>query len=137
MINHYTKNKGDLGVLKAKCDLCQKGYLVLNPETEHAPFDLVVWKDGTFKTVQVKYREIKFGRIEISFKTSWTDKHGTHVVPVNKDLVDLYCVYCPETDKCYYFNPSDFGKSITLRVEAPKNNQKQGIRFADDYCEVP
>jgi hypothetical protein len=38
---HHTKEKGDLGVAKAYCDLVEKGYLVLFPSTEHTPFDLV------------------------------------------------------------------------------------------------
>lgn len=48
---HHTKNKGDLGVLKAQVDLHQKGYLILIPHTEQSPFDLVVYKDGYFKRV--------------------------------------------------------------------------------------
>lgn len=31
IMNHPTKNKGDLGVLKAKVDLCFKGYLIYTP----------------------------------------------------------------------------------------------------------
>lgn len=137
MVNHHTKNKGDLGVLKAKCDLLQKGYLVLSPETEHAPFDLVVWKNGQFKTVQVKYRNASGGKLEIKFSSCWTDRNGTHTNLVDKALIDLYCIYCPQTDECYYLNPSDFGKSMTLRVKAPKNNQKSGVNLASDYREVP
>mgnify|MGYP000876314770 FL=1 len=137
MINHHTKNKGDLGVLKAKCDLFQKGYLILSPETEHAPFDLVAWKDGQFKTVQVKYRDASNGKLEVGFRSCWTDKNGTHMVPVDKSFIDIYCIYCPQTDECYYLDPSDFGKSVTLRVETPKNNQKKGINLASDYREVP
>jgi len=38
---HHTKEKGDLGVLKAQLDLFEQGFLILNPVTEHAPFDLV------------------------------------------------------------------------------------------------
>jgi hypothetical protein len=58
MMNHHTKHKGDLGILKAQVDLYQKGYMILNPATEHAPFDIVIYKDGMFKRVQVKYREL-------------------------------------------------------------------------------
>ncbi len=43
---HHTKSKGDLGVLKAQVDLYQKGFMILFPATEHAPFDLVVYKDN-------------------------------------------------------------------------------------------
>ena len=137
MISHHTKFKGDLGVLKARCDLYQKGYIVLTPDTEHAPFDLVAWKDGSFKTIQVKYREAINGRLEVQFRSCWADKNGTHMVPVNKSIIDLFCIYCPDTDRCYYLNPDNFDKSVTLRVETPKNGQKQGINFACDYCEVP
>jgi hypothetical protein len=46
MIIHHTKNKGDLGVLKVKVDLFQQGFLILIPETEHYPFDLVIYQNG-------------------------------------------------------------------------------------------
>jgi hypothetical protein len=57
-MKHHTKSKGDLGVLKAQVDLYEKGYMILHPQTEHAPFDLVVYKDKNFKRVQVKYRNL-------------------------------------------------------------------------------
>ena len=46
---HHTKDKGDLGVAKAHADLVEKGWLVLFPTTEHAPFDLVAYRDGDFR----------------------------------------------------------------------------------------
>ena len=58
MKQHHTKTKGDLGVLKAQAALCAKGYLVCFPLSEHAPFDLVIYKNGKFKRVQVKTRSI-------------------------------------------------------------------------------
>jgi hypothetical protein len=137
MIKHHTKNKGDLGVLKAQVDLFEKGYLILNPVTEHAPFDLVAYRDGRFIRVQVKYRRVVNGRIEVPFKTTWTDRNGTHTNLYDKGEVDLFCVYSPDTDKCYYIDPNRFQCSVSLRVEPPKNGQKANIHFADDYCQVP
>ena len=49
MFSHHTKNKGDFGVLKCQISLYEQGYLVLTPNTEHSPFDLVAYKDGVFK----------------------------------------------------------------------------------------
>ena len=70
MIVHHTKNKGDLGVLKVKVDLVEQGFLILNPETEHAPFDIVIYKNGVFRTVQVKYRKLmRNGVLEIPFRS--------------------------------------------------------------------
>lgn len=135
---HHTKEKGDLGVLKAQIDLFEQGFTILNPLTEHAAFDLVAYKEGKFHRIQVKYRKLdSTGKLEIKFSTCWTDKHGTHTVPVNKDEVDLYCIYCPDTDECYYLAPGDFRSNVCLRVKAAKNSQKKHIRLASDYRRVP
>jgi len=139
MRKHHTKSKGDLGVLKAQVTLFEQGYLSLLPQTEHSEFDLVAYKEGIFKRVQVKYRSVdkKFGTISLHFSSVWSDKNGNHIVPVNKDEIDVYCIYCPETDLCYWLNPKDFGQSVTLRVETSKNNQKAKVHLASDYTMVP
>jgi hypothetical protein len=138
MIRHHTKAKGDLGVLKAQVSLCEQGFLILQPVTEHAPFDLVAYKEGLFKRLQVKYKSVdKTGALTVHFRSCWTDKNGTHMQAVNKDEIDLYCIYCPDSDECYYLDPKQYDKSVTLRVEAPKNNQSQNIRLAADYRRVP
>ncbi len=135
---HHTKNKGDLGVLKAQVDLHQKGYLILIPHTEHSPFDLVVYKDGYFKRVQVKYRELTTkGILEVRFRSTYCNTKGIVTSVVEKNEIDVYCVYCPQTDECYYFDPKRFDKSLSLRVAAPKNNQAHNVKFAKDYREVP
>jgi hypothetical protein len=137
-MQHHTKEKGDLGVLKAQVSLFEQGYLILQPVTEHAAFDLVAYKDGFFKRVQVKYKSLdKTGALTVHFRSSWADKHGTHLRAVDKQEIDWYCVYCPNTDECYYFDPREFDKSVTLRVEAPKNNQTKNVKFVSDYRRVP
>jgi hypothetical protein len=34
-------------------------------------------------------------------------------------------------------NKGDLGVLKANRVETPKNNQTKGIKFLEDYCEVP
>ena len=90
---HHTKDKGDLGVAKAYADLVGKGYQVLNPMTEHAPFDLVAYRDGAFLRVQVKYRKADgSGAIFVPFKSSWADRYGSHTRPIDTAEIDLFCV---------------------------------------------
>jgi len=138
MFEHHTKNKGDLGVLKAKLDLFEQGYLILNPETEHAPFDLVIYKDGSYRSVQVKYRSLsKRGNLEVAFRSSYCDSNGIVTKASNKEVIDIYAIYCPETDECYYFDPLSFNKSITLRVDTSRNGQHIGIHYASTYRKVP
>ena len=136
--SHHTKAKGDLGVLKAQVDLFEQGFTICLPQTEHSPFDLAVYRDGEFQRVQVKYRKLdKYGTLQVKFSTCWTDRHGTHTVPIDKSEVDFYCVYCPDTDECYYLEPARFGSSATLRVRTPKNSQAKNVNFASDYRRAP
>ena len=135
---HHTKDKGDLGVLKAQVDLFEQGFTILSPMTEHSPFDLVAYKGGRFHRIQIKYRTLdETGKLNVKFSTCWTDKNGTHTVPINKEEVDLFCVYCPDTDECYYLTPKEFGSHASLRVDTPKNGQRKLVKFAADYRRVP
>jgi hypothetical protein len=124
--------------LKAQVDLFEQGYTILQPLTEHAPFDLVAYKGGRFVRIQVKYRRLdRTGKLEVKFWTSWADRNGTHSVPVDKNEVDVFCVYWLDTDECYYLEPGQFGYSVCLRVKATKNGQSCGVRFASDFRRVP
>lgn len=129
-IAHHTKNKGDLGVAKAHADLVDQGFIVLFPTTEHAPFDLVAYDDGAFHRVQVKYRSAARGALTVHFRAMWADRNGTHVRPMDKQAVDAVCVYCPDTDECYYVRPADHGASVTLRLVPTRNGQLSGVLLA-------
>ena len=108
------------------------------PLTEHCPFDLVAYRDGVFRRVQVKYRKVdRNGKVEVKFTTCWADRHGTHTSPVDKDEIDLFCIYCPDTDECYYVNPREFGSNVSLRVRTPRNGQSRNVNFAADYRRAP
>lgn len=133
MKKHHTKNKGDLGVLKAQVSLAEQGWLPLLPLTEHSSFDLVAYKEGQFKRIQVKFRTATKGAVTVGFVSSWTDKNGTHITHIDKEELDLYCVYCPDTDECYWFDPKKFDKCISLRIEPSKNNQNKNVHFIHDY----
>ncbi len=133
-MSHHTKDKGDLAVLIAQVDLNRKGYTVLIPLTEHSPFDLVAYKDGKFERVQVKYRSSTNGEvIQVPFSSRWASKTGNHIVPIDKNEVDLYCVYCPDTEKCYYLRPKDFGATVHIRLAPTKNGISKGVHMASEY----
>lgn len=133
MFEHHTKTKGDLGVLKAQLDLFQRGYLILNPLTEHAPFDIVAYKDYKFIRIQVKYKSLVNGTLTVSFRSSYCNSNGVISKDIDKNEIDYYCVYCPDTDKCYYFNPKDYNKTITLRNNKTVNNQSNGVHYLVDF----
>ena len=136
---HHTKQKGDLAVFKAQLDLYQQGWWVAIPLTENAPFDLIINKNGVSKTIQVKYSSAKNGAFPANFRASWADKNGSHVTHINKELIDLYCIYCPDTDECYYIDPKQFSNinQVSFRLIVPKNNQTKNVYWAKDYKIVP
>ncbi|MBX7173407.1 MAG: hypothetical protein K1X72_20730 [Pyrinomonadaceae bacterium] len=137
MKTHHTKSKGDLGVAKAYCDLVEKGYLVLFPSTEHAPFDLVAYDGANFIRIQVKFRRAVNGSVQIRLENWWADRNGSHGKPIDKSQVDVFCVYCPDSDKCYYFKPKIAQTYFSIRLETPKNNQSKNINFAENFTGVP
>jgi hypothetical protein len=137
MAMHPTKDKGDLGVAKVHADLVGKGFTVLFPVTEHAPFDLVAYASGEFHRLQVKYRSARSGALKVQFRSMWADRHGTHTTPMDKDVIDIVCIYCPETDQCYYVRPGAYGASVTLRIAPSKNGQQEGVLYADAFRELP
>ena len=107
-----------------------------NPE--HAAFDLVAYRDSRFLRVQVKFRAARpCGSLVVQFRSNWTDRHGTHKRPIDRAEVDLFCVYCPDTDECYYLRPRDYDVSATLRISPSGNNQRAGVWFASDFREIP
>ena len=134
---HHTKDKGDLGVAKAYADMVAQGWLMLMPTTEHAPFDLVAYRDGEFRRIQVKYRSGRAGMLIVDFRSGWSDRHGVHKLPIDKAAIDLVCIYCPETDQCYYLDPTQHRLSVTLRLTPTRNNQVAGVLNAADYRKMP
>lgn len=129
---HHTKDKGDLGVAKAHASLVEQGFLVLFPATEHAPFDLVAYADEQFLRVQVKYRTAKNGVLKVDFQSTWSDTHGVHKRPVDKTSFDVVCIYCPDTDECYYVWPHEHPTVACLRLTPTRNNQVFGVTMAEN-----
>src|SRR6185312_7352830 len=137
MAAHRTKDKGDLGVAKAHADLASQGFTVLFPATEHAPFDLAAYAAGEFHRLQVKYRSARAGAVKVQFRSMWADRDGTHTTPMDKGAIDWVCIYCPETDECYYVRPDAHCSSVTLRVVASRNGQQVGVLDAAAFRELP
>jgi hypothetical protein len=137
MRTHHTKTKGDLGVMAAAYDLTKKGFIVCAPMTEHAPFDLLAGREGLMLRVQVKYRALTNGVLEVSFRSIWADRHGIHVTPIDKKQIDVFCIYCPDNERCYYVDPKAFDGSVRLRVGAPRHRGGRAINSAEDFLDIP
>lgn len=121
--------------MKVATDLTVKGYVILFSTCEQLPFDLVAYKNGRFNRVQVKYRTVeRGGTISVSFKSTSVYASGKrYSKPWDKAELDVLAVYCPDTDACYYLDPRDFAKSVSLRVVHAANNQRRGTHDAPSF----
>lgn len=134
---HHTKVKADIGVGKVISDLVQKGYIPCIPLSEHQPYDIVaIIKDGEAVKLQVKYAALSgSGIIEVKFRTSWADKHGTHMCTYKEQDFDYYAIYCPDKEVVLYIpNSTDCPKVV--RFDKTTNNQSKYVKWANDYLDI-
>ncbi len=122
-------NAAEAAVLHA---LISAGLVVLIPFGGGASFDLaaVLPPDGEITRIQVKSGRVRKGCV--TFNACNTD-HGQGRVSY-RGLADFIAVDVPELARRFMV-PVDDCPSFTglLRLEAPRNNQRAGVRFADDY----
>ena len=97
VILHHTKDKGDLGLVKVMCDLSEQGFKILSPFSEHLPFDLVAFSpvSGNLYKVQVKYKKLTKGVVNIPLRTSFLSNEGTVIKRYKDSDFDVIAVYCP------------------------------------------
>lgn len=111
-----TKEKGDLGAIKAIADLSTKGYKIFVPVvTEHLPFDFVAYKNDKFYKIQAKYTTLDIA----SKSTSWTDKNGSHQKDYKEGDFDYYALYYPHLDVVLY--PSIKFAGCRIASECPNS----------------
>ena len=134
---HHTKVKADLGLAKVIADLAEKGYIPCIPLSEHQPYDLLaVMDNGSVKKLQVKYARLREnGVIDVKFRSSWADKHGTHIKRYRESDFDYYAIYCPEKEVVLYI-PNTLDCPKTVRFEPPANNQSKLVKWAQDYLVI-
>ncbi len=109
--------------------LVDAGLQVLVPFGGYHRFDLAFADGDRFVKVQCKSGRVQEG--VVVFATS------DHTVGLSRDYrgeADLFGVYCYERREVYLVPVEDVPLRLAhLRVEPPKNNQKAGIRMADQY----
>ena len=132
----HPKDIGDKTTLAVMLALRARGFEVLLPFGENTRYDLVIGDGDALWKVQCKTGRLRAGAI------LWNvcSNYGHHNNPraVRRDYqgqIDYFGVYCPETHGVYLIPIEDLPirNRGTLRVDAPKNNQKKRIRYAANY----
>jgi PD-(D/E)XK endonuclease len=122
-------NAAEAAVLQA---LVAAGVSVLIPFGDGLPFDLgAVVPGGAILRLQVKCGRIRNGCVE--FNAASTD-HGRGRLDY-RGRADVLAVHVASISRVFIV-PVDDCPVYTgiLRLDAPRNNQRRGVRFAEDYA---
>lgn len=131
-----TNEKGNRGLANVILDVTNKGYFSFLPFTDTTNVDLIIGdEDMKLYRIQVKYSKVdKTGVIKVSTSNVVDRKR----VPVKFDHIDLWGIYCPDTNEVYYVSKSELVKiksAMCLRVSSPKQ-KSPFTHYAKDYLDI-
>ena len=132
----HPKDVGDRSTLAIITVLRELGYGVYLPFGENTRCDLILERGDGLTRVQCKTGRLRQGSIVFAVCSCY----GHHRNPatarrVYTGQIDLFAVYCRDTASVYLVPIEDVPtkSAAYLRVDPPRNNQYNRIRFAADY----
>ena len=135
----HSKDKGDIVEQFVIAHCLKKGWNISKPIGDNQRYDMIIDKgDGKLYKVQTKKGTIdKHGIIYIYAKSSGYrfDGEGKRILfneSYSPEEVDFIASYCFETNQCYLIK-NEGKKTISLRIDEPKNHQTRLIKYAKDY----
>jgi len=131
-----TKDAGGKSEGAVMAALLKLGKKVLLPVGENQPYDLVVDDDGErFIRIQCKTaHRVRNCNDVIMFNACSIHAHRGRGRVDYRGKIDVFGVYFPEQDRVFIV-PVDTAPKVacSLRLSLAKNNQRKGIRMADDF----
>jgi PD-(D/E)XK nuclease superfamily protein len=118
-------------------ELIKRGHRVLIPYGNNHRYDVVINVGGRFLRAQCKTGRLRDGVIRFNTVSTRINTVRTFITPYGADQIDLFLIYCSETDRVYAL---DVGEAASghgaLRVDPAANGQAKRIRWAADH-ELP
>jgi PD-(D/E)XK endonuclease len=133
------KTKGDMAELIVAADLVKRGFRVAFPFGEDCDFDVLFWRppSQTLERVQVKYTTSDGIVIHARSRShSLTNGRVRATKKYTSKTIDWLGVYDATTEQIFYIPAEELEEgmsALALRLVPARNNQRIGIRMADDY----
>ena len=124
---HHTKLKGDIAVSAVIFDLTKKGYIISEPMSENAPYDLICDTGEKLLRIQVKYR----ANGTIPNKNSWSDKNGNHFNLIDITKIDYFALVNEDYSIICY--PLSIMAGNTISYSIP--NSPTPYNWYEDYLD--
>lgn len=132
-----SKEVGNLAELQCITGLYELGCDISLPFGNSQKYDLIMDYKGKLYKVQVKHAKDEYTLGEIthfSFATRWQSHNttGYKKTPYTKNDIDFFATY--HQGKVYLIPVEECsGATKSIRYTPPKNGQRIGINFAQDY----
>lgn len=127
-----TNKVGDRTVGAVMSALLKEGMTVL-PPVGTPRYDLVIESNGQFLRVQCKTGWLTVGGC-IEFNACSVHGRNPRIRHNYRGQVELFGVFCPETEGTYLVPVDEVGTSKGyLRIAPTGNGRRDGIRYADEY----
>lgn len=127
--------KGAAAEAAITATVIQLGLTVLRPLCEGRRYDIVIDLEPELLRVQCKLAHRLKGVLCVRLQTNRCTPRGYVSTSYTPAEVDAICAYSPEVKRCFLVPIYEVcGRhAIHLRLDPTKNNQADGIRWADDY----
>lgn len=110
---------------------------MLIPYGTNHRYDLVIHFGDRFLRAQCKTGRLRRGVITFSTASTRVNTLRAYTTPYDADQIDLFLVYCPDTERVYALDVGEAASSHgVLRVDPAANGQAKRIRWAADH-ELP
>ena len=133
------KEKGDLAELIVAADLAKRGWDIAVPWGENSDFDLIASQGNRLERVQVKYSGSSPDIVVVRCQShSLTNGRIRQTKQYTAETIDWIGIYHHPSDRCFYVPASELGtgrRILHLRLTPTLNNQRSGIRSAEDYTD--
>jgi PD-(D/E)XK nuclease superfamily protein len=132
----HPKDIGDVSTLAITLALRAHGYGIYVPYGENTRCDLMLERDGFVDRVRCKTGRLRQGAVVFVVCSSYAHHRSPSVKQrTYHGEIDAFGVYCPETTGVYLVPIAHLPvrRQGRLRLDPPKNNQFDRIRFAADY----
>jgi hypothetical protein len=131
-----SSQKGAIAELAFAYQAARMGLAVYFPVAEGGRCDLILGLPDRDLRVQCKWGTYRSGVVVARIGTSrYTPGYGYVRTTYQPDEVDAIGIYCDELEKCYLLPISLVGGQtyLHLRVDPSLNNQKVGLKWAEQY----
>lgn len=129
-----TQKRGQATEAILKAEFLVRDIPVLVPEYDNEPYDFVIDVGRTFYRIQAK---TAYENTEgtVCFETvSTRARSDGYERDDYEDEIEYFAVYNPLLDESYLIPIDDAAQGkMEIRHQAPKNNQRQGINWHQDY----